>query len=354
MAHVKLPTTTGRGRAQMLLVAAFGVAVMLVALALILNTAIYTENIATRGSDISGGKDALRFRAVTHEGIDGSIKYVNLHNNTSDGNYEPLVKPTKYAVWNLSNLSGRQQATDSIVANLSVKPHSPSEGTHVFQRTDLNFSNESSDASWTVARGTHGVRGFSVNVSEPNVDNSTSVGAVSPSDEFFYVNVTDGTEVYNIFIYDDGDNGNGIVLQVDDGSGSTLGTCIQSYDSMGTESRAIVDFSNATVQGNTCPALKEYWSLLDGPFTMHFNNTCGVTGTVDACLTDDPNIEGQFSFIVNQSINDTWVHAGTGTSAVADPNATTAIYSVTVRMTYESKRLYYATDIRSAPGETDE
>lgn len=60
MAPLNRPETD---RGQLILVTGFTIAVVLVALVVLLNTVIYTENLATRGVD-AGGADAIEYRAT--------------------------------------------------------------------------------------------------------------------------------------------------------------------------------------------------------------------------------------------------------------------------------------------------
>ena len=73
MADLSRPATDGRrDRAQLMLVTALALAVVLVVLVLLVNTAIYTENLATRGVDV-GADDALEHRAAVVDGVGGVV-----------------------------------------------------------------------------------------------------------------------------------------------------------------------------------------------------------------------------------------------------------------------------------------
>lgn len=69
----------GRNRGQLILITGLVIAITMVAMVLILNSAIYTENVATRGVD-SGGDDAIDFRNTVIEGSEEIIE----HENESD------------------------------------------------------------------------------------------------------------------------------------------------------------------------------------------------------------------------------------------------------------------------------
>ncbi|WP_232688314.1 DUF7261 family protein [Halobacterium zhouii] len=63
------------GRGQLILVAGFGLAVAFVALALVLNTVVFTENLATRNHDRTD--EALAFEGAVEQGVGGIVSEVN-------------------------------------------------------------------------------------------------------------------------------------------------------------------------------------------------------------------------------------------------------------------------------------
>lgn len=353
-----------RDRAQMLLIAAFGVAVMLVALALILNTSIYTENIATRGSDISGGKDALRFRAVTEDALVGIVRKTNAKNQSdaeAAGDYHPLWNGTRTATWDYANYSGRLQASDSIVANLSIQD-GPHNGTEVYQDSDGNFSDERGE-DWEVVDDSQGIRDFSINATKADM-RAESPGGATTGALVFYVDFHDASTPYNVFIYEHDSNSGKFIVQVNDGSGTELGRCKQDYETFGGGERARVDLTNASAGGSHCSALEELQSIMDEEFDVAFENTCVNTDSLSpqdcssfSDLTDkDSSIEGTFDLTVNASFTSVpssgTVDAGTsGSNDHIDKRR--AVYSIVTHLVYESKRLYYETVIRVAPGEPD-
>ena len=70
-------------RGQLILLGGLTLAVLLVALALVLNAAIYSENLASRG-DAIGADDALGFRDETETAVSGLIGKVNTQVAQSD------------------------------------------------------------------------------------------------------------------------------------------------------------------------------------------------------------------------------------------------------------------------------
>lgn len=319
----------GRDRGQMLLVAAFGVAVMLVALALILNTSIYTENIATRGSDISGGKDAARFTDSTRDAVGGIVTYANYNDNAS---YDDLNGSVSSGVTNYSELSGDQQALDSIAVNVS-QVGTPSRGAHVYNRSG-NFSNVSGAQNWTVVEDTEGVRKFEIQAQN---DSLTEKGPPPVfSDPIFYVNFTDldDDERYRVYIFNSNDASEDVNVTVEGetagGSSFSLG-CGRDID----DGVVNVSVTGGTVEGERCEPLERVAAVTSDAFSVRFNNT--LDGGA-------PTIEGEYSMVVNSTRSDVSSDA---------PNSDFAIYSTRIHISYHSKRLFYETDLRVAPGEFD-
>lgn len=341
MADVNGGGEPGRDRGQMLLVAAFGVAVMLVVLALVLNTAIYTENIATRGSDISGGKDAVRYQASTQQAVGGTIDYVNYHNNStadSDGDYAVLREPVRWGVWNYSNMSGRQQAADSIVTNVSLQRQS--KGTRVYQNRDGNFSSESDDRNWTVVEDTRGVRNLTIDATDELEQYDPADNSPVKSSPLFFVNFTDDPsgEWYRIYLFEDADDPDVAVVQVATKSGGFVGQCTAEY---GSDRRVTLEVTAGIFDGEPCSPLHVVGNAYTDAFDVRFNDSTDGS--------DNDLITGRYSLVTNRS----YANVGTVSATGPLPDKTRASYSATVHVVYESKRLYFETDLRVAPGEPD-
>ena len=73
------PAATDRG--QLLLITALAIAVILVTVALLLNAAIYTENVATRDTTADGAA-AIEVRGDIVQSIGGIIEAENRHGKT--------------------------------------------------------------------------------------------------------------------------------------------------------------------------------------------------------------------------------------------------------------------------------
>jgi len=75
-----------RDRGQLIILTGLIVAVTMVAMVLLLNTAIYTENLASRGADQSG-REAVEYRATV---VDGVGELIDEENGREHGSYSDV------------------------------------------------------------------------------------------------------------------------------------------------------------------------------------------------------------------------------------------------------------------------
>jgi len=118
---------SGEDRGQILLVAAFALAVIFVAMALIVNSAIFTENLASRG-ETSGSDGALSMRADVATSVGAGVEAANRNDNGSVGE---LTDAVSASVRNISRQTGRQSARSGRVVDVSYQ--SATEGARIYQ-----------------------------------------------------------------------------------------------------------------------------------------------------------------------------------------------------------------------------
>lgn len=296
-------------RGQVILVAAFAIAVTLVALALVLNAAIYTEHLATR-TESSGATDALTYRTSVQQNVGAILAH---ENDVNAGNYPHLRDNVSEAVGVYSNVSAGQEASRSAIVAISYDR--AVDGARVHQRATDNFTDASNEGNWTVASGVEGAREFRINVSDAT-GGEFRVNATSGSDEW-WMNVTEGA--------------GGVTVGVD--NGTTRATCTRSSAS----GPFWINVTEGTVAGTDCPALTFAEGVSDGAYDVGFEN--------------GSEIEGRYSLIVNASAPPSG--AGDFDSSDAEPTAEAVLYAVFVETIYKTPELDYETTVRVAPGESD-
>ncbi|MFC6836125.1 DUF7261 family protein [Halomarina ordinaria] len=282
-----------RGRGQMILVTGLTLAVILVALALVLNTAIYTENLATR-SDDPGASEALRyFESADHDVGEG------LDRTSSQDELETFVTE-----WDRS--TGREGARDGVRTSVTLDEGSVVTGTRVYD-TDETTTLPGDDADEEFLEGSR-IRGFRVTA---NLD----------AGESFTVRF-------------DGD-GAGTTVEGVDASTVRVSTDEESCEVAVSETGTVtVDFSARTVTGDGdprgCSAL-DYTTDFGGTYDLEFENT-GVPGT--------------FEFVTDSEVGYEPDEDGEDTVQVEE-----SVYSATVEATYDDGHVSASRDIRVAPRE---
>jgi hypothetical protein len=347
-------TVDGDERAQLILVAAIGLAVTLVALALILNSAIFTGNLASRNIE-SGASDALEARANVQDGLGGVMDGVNdpdsptnygtLETNYQSGLDEWIEQTTKY-----SALRG---------GSLRVSPIVENNGVQIVDRDGVNgFTPRGGTlVDWTVAPDVR-ARNFQLTVTDVSAAPSDSTvkdelddGPWTEGTSFFYVDIDDGE--WRMAIYGDG-AGNVKVAVYDDDTGD-FSVC--SNTPAATPVR--IDVGAGSVNGEPCNALTSVAKQVD-LYTIHFANGDKVEGeyelTVDRVIDQPTADTGPFTDAVDAANYGN--HCSGPTYAAADggnsPYVAPALYSGDVEMHYRSQSIEYSSTVRIAAGELSE
>ncbi|ELZ22775.1 hypothetical protein C475_16776 [Halosimplex carlsbadense 2-9-1] len=288
----------------MILLAGFAMAVTLLVLAVVINSAIATENLGTR-SDIGSTSGAVTYQGAVERGALEAFRYANEVNGSDD--HDELAANVTTAVEAVSALSARQQVTRGYVPNASVVD--TVEGTAIRDDTG-EFTGPNDDSNWTVANSVSGVREFSLYVDRWNSTSPHEFRVVASDPSTWYLNVSyDGSE-YEVGVTDSG--------------------AYQSCYS-GPSGNFWVNVSAGTVAGSPCPAL-DMGSL--GSYDLAFENGSAVE-------------EGRYSLVVNRSA------ASRYDTDPGEPRGETVLYSATVDLRYRGPDLSYRTSLRIAPGESD-
>ncbi|WP_433624166.1 DUF7261 family protein [Halomicrococcus sp. NG-SE-24] len=300
-------------RGQLILVTGLAVAVVLVSLVLLLNTVVYTENLATRGADV-GGRDAVAFRNGVESGAARVVVTENANDYADAGNASENVTAGIRRYARLLESGYLERGTLATVSNVSV-----TNGTRLVHANDSwAFTNASSEANWTLATdvGERELRRFRVAVDREDLASSSDA---------FQVVADDGDDEWWASVYRNGSN-----VTVDTSSG----TC--SVDA----ASATVDLTAGTLANRTCG----------------FAFAEGVDGEYAVRYVHGDQANGTYSLVVRNESSDATVQRAnfTGLTTGQSPYYARAVYSATFDVRYETPRLTYATEVRVAPGERDE
>ncbi|MFB6301729.1 MAG: hypothetical protein ABEH78_02535 [Haloferacaceae archaeon] len=305
-------------RAQILLIGALAMAVAFVALALVLNSSVYVENLANRENVVVGGQGPTGHQGDVRRGVGKAVVAGNA-NGTSLSDREAEVEQ---GVATLRSALRAYHAERATVANVTLVD--TDEGTHVFRSTDGNFTAPNDDdPHWQLTAKKNRFRYFSMNVSRSGLKD---IGLNSPS-EVFYLRVDDGTDVWTVYIYKNiSVSPDETVVRVDP-SGAT---CTDA-----TGSRTDINITSARVAGEHCEAL-DFFESVDPPYTVEFRNAGAG------------NVSGQYDFTVEEPAPLSPDYAGDGGITTQE-----VVYDATAETVYYSPDARYVADVRAAPGEPD-
>ncbi|GGJ00209.1 hypothetical protein GCM10008995_07560 [Halobellus salinus] len=306
----------GDDRAQLLLVGALALAVVFVALALLLNTAIYTGTLATRDSGVEATPAIEYVSASRRAGVD-AVASVNRRNNTSAAELNRALNATM-GEWD--DLASSHRAVVGDAADVDVT--GVTNGTRI-QQDDAgrNFTGGGSADDWTVVSGGSNVRSMRFSVEESTL---TDDPADLRADDVFHVNVTSGAGTRSVFVYD---TPTGPEIRVDDGGTETI--CVVGSVTSGTFS---IDVPNESVGGAPCPALGPVDNT-SGPVDINYRDGGAANGTYTMVVDEPPAV------LSLSGLNDT------GPS----PYWTDAVYGAELTVTYRTVELDYEATVEVVP-----
>lgn len=324
-------------RGQLLLVGALTFAVMLVALAVLLNAAIYTGNVATRDAGPGTGQ------AIEYENEAASMARATMAavNDRENGSYADRRQNFTGTVDAWSRNAHTHAAAALADAEVEVLGD-PTRGTAISQTAERNMTDSNTEANWTVANDTK-VRSFRLNVSQdslqtpPSDENLTDrLFGENTTPHYFQVGFDDGTDQYSVlFAQNASDSVTEDVTILVQHDGTTIGDpCAVPADN----DRVVVDITGTQVGDEHCATLQTMFDGLDATYNVTYRNGANATGT--------------YSLVADRRIGQ--LKTGANTTGVTEPSATPALYDADLRITYRSDDVYYRTEFRIAPGEADD
>jgi len=310
-----------RDRAQLILITGLILAVSFVVLTLLLNTVIYTENLASRGVD-TGGSEAIEYQTVVVHGLGELVDGENDAEHQSQSEVRERVENGTSGFNETVTASYLERGVVADVSNLSL------DDGRLLRQTDPSraFTNRTGTANWTLATGVEDTRSFVVTVSNPS-------GSTPGTDAFNVSLVSLGGDRWSVYVYEDGGALELAVQNVSDGS-PTLDVCGPISEP------ARIDLTRGTVNGEPCGALV-------------FGNGISPGAVYDIEFRRGDHIQGTYNLTVNTATAGTSVESqnfetvASGTSPYEVP----AIYSAHVDVHYVTADLRYRAEVRIARGE---
>lgn len=320
-------------RAQLILITGLTLAVIFVAVILILNTVIYTENLATRGVDAGGG-EAIEFRDDSVDDVAALIEREHRNESSVEGVAADLETSADAYASNVAELRAR----DGAVADVDVRV-TETGGFIAQDRTDGEsrafIADDDSTATndWTVASNATRTRNYRLTVDPESL-------AASPDDAFtVMVDATGGVNATWSMSLSSTD-GDELTLTITDESGTVSETVASGPDGTHT-----VDVTGGTVNGDSVDALVWAAGVQDETteYDIEYERGGNATGTYHLVVDrlDDPNTYEDEPYGPDP------------TNRSSQPYVVDAVYSANVEIVHRTPELTYGDVVRLAPGERD-
>lgn len=318
-----------RDRAQLFLVTALVLGVILVTLALLLNSAIYTGNVATRdlGPDAT---DAVHYEQAAEDATVRRLQTVNQEHNES---YDALHENFTDGMTNWTDAADTHHVAGGTLVDSQATEIS--NGSRIIQEEETNFTDANNASHWTIANATN-ARNFTLNVRRSLLVDLSGLDdddrSLLLTSDTFHLNVTNESgDTYTIFFLRTGTGA--VTVKSFNPDGTVYDACTETTD------LAAVNVTNASLEGNHCSAL----------------TVMGEVGSdYDLAFGHADQADGNYSLIIDRPTGplDTgnFHDADTGD----DPFVTPALYSAHYTVTYRTTTAYYRDRYRVAPGEYDE
>lgn len=300
-------------RGQLILIAGLTIAVILVALVLLLNTVIYTENLATRGID-AGGMDAIEYRMVVVGGVGELLD----EENKQSGDFAQKESRILDGINATDDALARNTIRRGVLAEINRSSIELYEGIHVVQNESSEFVSNEGNSSWNVSENVYNVRQFWLNIGHVSTFNESEM------ENGFHVRVANETDSWELYVYNDSATGNITVASTEGG-----GTEIRCSFDIGS---AALHVTGATVNGMPCDELR-WANAVVSPYSVEFVN--------------GDEIEGQYSLTVDGE-------PGSLNESGQSPYYHEAVYSATAEIMYQTSEIRFVTEVRIAPGEADD
>lgn len=272
-------------RGQLLIITALVLAIVLVGLALVLNSAIYTENLSSRESTDSSEVTTALGSGETE--VERAIRHVNHNNNSS---HAEVNQAFDEVVGDISNDTTDQHAKRGATYRFTVTDRT--NGTHLRHtngsKSFVSGGTNASEGDWWLAKGVPSLRDYTMTVEGQYLYTGSDADFGLLVDNAFNVQIngtdSSGNDVtWMIYVYEDSGTGNVTVFggrETDITSASSLSDL--TYDSCSADvanDTEPVTFSitNDTFDGRNCPPLG-FEGALDSSVDIKYEDADDLSG----------------------------------------------------------------------------
>jgi hypothetical protein len=349
--------TEGRDRAQLILIGALALAVSLVVIALVLNSAIYTHNLASRYQ--SPAESPSTFARDVHRGVGAGMDHTN--RDHGDSGFGTVEDEFEHTLSDHENASGRYAAANGRSVSIDRVPDSTVEGIRIVDDETGGSTFQPAagpEDEWMVASQVR-VRQFDVRAERSSLDdlNESQAETVLATPDLttttetpFVVNVTNGTTEWRVSVYDDTVQSDRVNVTVHEFGTTTVETCSVTNDNV------TVEFGAAEVNDLDCEPL-EFMAGFVGPYNVTYyygDNAVGEYEITADWVIDGPSSEaGPFTDAVDTVNYGDHCSSRTYNRSTSSnyPRVSPAIYDSTVVTNFTGPDTSHDTVRRIAPEE---
>jgi hypothetical protein len=293
-------------RGQLFLIGAVGLALTFIFITVLLNSAIYAENVSVR-SDVVYADEGTQSLYDTRNSLENVMERLNAESpGTTGAEYETAVR-----TWS-QTYQERQTGNGRLV---NIEPLSTTAGERLFQSSSGTFESAGGASTWQIVESTPSVRQFRLTVDAASLDASTD----------FRASVSEGFTQYSTVTFTrpfPGSFPNTVYAYVDTPSGPD-GYCLATNAS----GRVTFDLTAGTAEGSDCQLFDGFF---DKPSSQRLWFAAGdeATGTYTLTVPNSATIGSEVS-----------------------PEREAQLYSAELELTYVSTTVSYTERIRIADGE---
>jgi len=323
-----------RDRGQLLVIIALVLGTVFVALAVVVNGAIFTENLATRETVDSGR--ATAFTGDVEPAIDDRYDRTNANASHTASDARSMFDDDVEA-W--TDQRSDVAATEGGFFDATWTTHV---GWRLEQSTDDSFAPaDNPDATdWTVVEDTRNVSTLRLNVTRDDLHDASTASEVMNA---FRLNVSNGSMDWELYVFRDTGNNSVVVHQGNPDSFGSLDVLLDDSDTCSrTTDRALIDFLEMELDGSDCDPLA-FDDDLSGPVTIRYEQVHDG---------GDEQVNGTYTVVVNGSdaVPTTGDEPTKFNRSGADPpTAAAVVYAVDYTTTYERADIEHHREDRYAP-----
>ncbi|MFA9517090.1 hypothetical protein ACERIT_07725 [Halopenitus sp. H-Gu1] len=329
-------------RAQLFLVGAIVLAVLFLALAALLNSVIYTGNLATRdsGSDVAA---TIEYDDAAHDAIEVVLAETNDYSEGTDVAHDELWTEFSEGIDAWESASAEHAAIRGTM--VSIENVTITNGTRIQHNstTGENFYpvDDNTTTEWTLADSTR-VRKYTIEA-EPTNGTAATLNDTDPVNvtETFFIEFT-GNETYYLHLYRTS-SGDGCAL-VHDGTDGVERECVSDSEFhvnlTGDSTNSNITIAPASAPGSTEAFDVSLFESVGPGHEITYHNPGTMNGTYTLTISSTTGDAGMDANRFNEDPN-----------ASGSPTADDAIYDVEYDVIRRSKAVRYRNGTRIAPEE---